>query len=236
MFRTRAVGAAGWALLIVAVGGLMAGCAQQQRNATPKASAMGGEPPSAQTAAQLYQSLRASYPGSQVGVVNAVLPARRLISVSGLPLDQVHRGDVVTIMQGPGNNTLEAVVYAKGKYVQLTYQPLGLGQRDPAVWDAAIWYPNGATVSPAALEPANAPDIGAAAATPPPATQPAVEGTNASAARQTIPPTTQPASAAELAAPTTQPAGGAAATAAPAVTQTPSSPAPATQPAAEINK
>lgn len=227
---------AGW----VAIGGLLAGC-QSGKQGPQAASA---EPMGQQSAAQIEQSWRAANPGSQVGVVNAVLPARRMISVADLPYSDVKKGDVVTVLLDPrGNSTIEAVVVNKNSgYLQLAYRELQPGQRDPRLGDLAVWYPGGQAVPPRAVqpelaEPANRPTNEAAA--PAPTTQPAarMENTQAPAdnavpAAHTARPTTQPArtgsdAGGQGAPPTTQPS-----TNAPTPAENPAP--PAKQP--ELNK
>jgi len=234
MFLFRAAG-----LVLIAV--LIAGC-QQPQVAQPS-TAM--EPTSEQAAAALAQSWRATHPGTEVGVVNAVLPARRELSVAGLPADRVQPGNVITILlNGQGTSTVEGVVIDKNpgpsgtRYVQLTYQPLGAAQRDPRLGDLAIWFPGGESVPPAPtqgpetqpttmpVEPVNLP----------PATQEAAPA----APQEAMPPSTQPAAAPQTqpAAPETQPAATEPASAAggpPTTTETPAAP-PQEKPPAELNK
>jgi len=168
--RTRA------AALIV-VGGLMAGCQhnrqqqqQQEQSSQPSASTL--SPMDQQAAAQLQRTYRNSHPGSEVGVVNAALPDRHIISVTGIPLDRIQIGDVVNVMAGGANGGLvPAVVYSKSSgYVQLRYQPLSAGQTDPAAGNLAVWTPGGAVVPPEAIAPRG--DVTVPPAAPPPTTMP----------------------------------------------------------------
>ena len=62
---------------------------------------------------QRVASYRAAHPGSEVGLVNAVLPERRIVSVEGLPGQRIKNGDVLTILGGNGKTPIEAVVYAE---------------------------------------------------------------------------------------------------------------------------
>lgn len=150
---------------VMVVGGMMAAC-QSKPKAQPAASTVA--PMDQQAVAQLQRTYRASHPGSEVGVVNAALPDRHIISVTGIPLNRVHVGDVVNIMSGGGNGgTVPAVVYNKSEgYVQLRYEPQPPGQPDPAVGNLAVWAPGGAAVPPDAV----APPVDAVVPTVPPRT------------------------------------------------------------------
>lgn len=138
MFWNRAAG-------MIVAGSLLAGCAGNARQ-TPKASAPLGSVDETQVN-NLEQSWRAAHPGSLVGHVNAVDPSRRVLSVSGLPLDQVHAGDVISILQnGQANDVISARVFGKANgYLQLDYGPLQPGQGQPRDGDLAVWFSAGLT-------------------------------------------------------------------------------------------
>jgi hypothetical protein len=86
----------------------------------------------------LEQSWRQAHPGSLIGHVNAVAPDRHILSVTGLPLDQIHEGDIVTILpNGQTNNVISAKVFGKENgFAQLEYT----GGTEPRQGDLAIWY------------------------------------------------------------------------------------------------
>lgn len=132
---------------MMVAGSLLAGCAGTGRQ-TPKASAT-LTPMDESQVNSLEQSWRAAHPGSLVGHVNAVDPSRHVLSVAGLPLDQVHAGDVISILQnGQPNSVVTARVYGKGAgFVQMDYGPLEAGQSDPRDGDLAIWFSPGLTQS-----------------------------------------------------------------------------------------
>src|SRR6185312_5497817 len=180
MFSVRAIG-------LLMVGGLAVGCGSNTHNGPPQAAAQ-VESASQVNSGALERSWQAANPGSRVGQINAVLPARRWIQVTDLPRGEVNRGDVVTILLDPtGSSTVGAVVRAKEYgYVQLSYPPLQAGQRDPAVGDLAVWYPGGAGVPAGALQPGRpgvtmSPPANTTATMPPPR-QPAMENPNPPAA------------------------------------------------------
>jgi hypothetical protein len=189
-----------------------------------------------QSAAQLQQSYRDSHPGSEVGVVNAAIPERRIISVGGIPPERVHRGDVMTILGSrQAGASVPAIVYdtASG-YIQLWYGPLPTGQLAPQVGDLAIWYPGGAAVPTEAAQPPQT----IAPPPRPPATRPPMQE------QVPPPPVNTPFPAQPAPPPTTMPAE----TNVPAATLPPSAPSgemvmptsrsasPTTRPAADLNK
>lgn len=197
MFSMRAAGG------MVLAGGLLVGC-HQPKVTNPTASAL--MPANEATAASLVESWQATHPGAHAGVVDAVLPARRMASVADLPANQITNGTVITILNNRQQTLVSGVVIAKsGGDVQIEYEPLAGGERDPQVGDLAVWFPGGPAVAPTMLPP------GAGQPVQPPATEPAPgmppENTT------NPPPAAQPAET--PAAPTTQPSGGAGATAAP---------------------
>lgn len=193
------------AIFLIVLVTVLAGCTP--RNSQPAASTLA--PMDQQSMSQVGQSYRASHPGSEVGVVNAAIPERRIISVGGIAPERVHRGDLITILEsGQRGANVPAVVYDKASgYIQLWYSPLPTGQAAPKVGDIAVWTP-GATAVP--LEemtpPPLAPSPSAIAtqpaiqeqATPPPnnaatPTQPALPP--ATIPETTLPPASMPASA-----------------------------------------
>ena len=89
----------------------------------------------------LEQSWRQAHPGSLIGHVNAIVPDRHILSVAGLPLDQIHEGDIVTILpNGQTNNVISAKVFGKDNgFAQLEYS----GMTEPRQGDLAIWYSAG---------------------------------------------------------------------------------------------
>lgn len=164
---------------VIVVGSLMAGCAQQQRE-TPKASApVASMDPAA--VANLEQNWRETHPGSLVGHVNAVDPERHVLQVTGLPLDRIHEGDVISILlNGQGNSVVPARVYDKRDgFVQMDYGPVQPGQSVPREGDLAIWFSGGLTPNEQAQVTSGLP-------TPAPATQPS--GTIPEAPATTPPP------------------------------------------------
>lgn len=185
------------------VGGLLLGC-QPTPVTSPQASAP-AMPSDEASRAQVAQSWRATHPGSEVGVVNAVLPARRLVSVAGLPLDQVQSGNVISILlDRQGGSTIEAVVVSKDRgFAQLAYQSPSAGQRDPQDGDLAVWFPGGPSIPPSSIQPTGEPPMTEPATgnvAIPPATQPANETAPPMPTKEPAPPATEPA------APATQPA------------------------------
>ena len=237
MFLFRAAG-----LVLMAI--LIGGCQQPQAAQPPMA-----EPTGEEAAAALAQSWRASHPGTEVGVVNAVLPARRELSVAGLPPDRVQAGNVVTILlNGQGSSTVEAVVIDKNRgpsgnqYVQLVYQPLGPSQRDPHLGDLAVWFPGGESIAmqPAETQPTMQSETQPTAMpAEPPRLPPATQEAAPAAPAEAMPPATQPTAAPETqpaAMPETQPAATEPAPAGPpTTTETPTAP-PQEKPPAELNK
>lgn len=231
MFLFRAAG-------VVLMGILIGGCQQPQAAQPP----MAGEPTGEEAAAALAQSWRATHPGTEVGVVNAVLPARRELSVAGLPPDRVQSGNVVTILlNGQGTSTVEAVVIDKNRgpsgnqYVQLTYQPLGPGQRDPRLGDLAVWFPGGESLAmpPAETQPTMQPETQPTTMpAEPPRLPPATQESTPSAPAEAMP-ATQPTAAPESQPAATEPAG--AGGGPPTTTETPTAP-PQEKPPAELNK
>ena len=226
------------AAAVFLAGGVLIGCQHAQ---TPKATV--AVPPMSETAvADLEQSWRASHPGAMIGHVNAVAPDRRILSVTGLPGDQIHQGDVVTILlNGQANGSVPARVYAKDSgYVQMDYGPLEPGQSDPVQGNLAVWYPGGVTVpsgdtgtNPAATTPppTSAPTVVTpeATTTPPPPTPPTTPTPTPPTPDTTTPPATTPAPTTPAPTPPTTPAPGATTdTPAPAPTTPP--PAPTTPP------
>lgn len=225
--RVAAIGSVG----VLLVGGmLVAGC--QAHSQTPKAAA--AAPPDESTVANLEQSYRSAHPDALIGHVNAVDPGRHILSVAGLPLDQIHRGDVVSVLVGgQENNPVTANVYDKSSgYVQMDYGQLQAGQPEPRIGDLAVRFLNGASVPPSAADltttggppgtqPTTMPEMPAAPSTPP-------------AAPPVTPPTTSPETTPPPAAPPAPPA----TTPAPSGTDTtttpppPATPVPNTQPGA----
>jgi len=238
----------------IVIGSLLFGCSGSGSGSGPKASAPAGATLSSsdqQTAAELQRTYRASHPGQQVGYVNAVDPARRIISVAGIPSDMVRPGAIMSVLTS-GGGTVQAVAYAHDYgYVQLRYEPLGPGQAAPSTGELAVWNPGGQVVIPEAIPPVGAPTTTA----PPPAIPPTGTGTSGAitnptsepvpppppvvpatmpADQQTIP-TTRPVT--DLQPPATQPA------VLPPSTETPPPPPPVTpttmsasRPALDLNK
>ena len=184
MSRIRVMGA----LLIGA--GILVGCG----TSGPKASTE--MPIDPQTAAALQRSWESTHPGSKAGVVDAVLPARRYVSVSGLPLDEIQKGTVVSVLDQRQRVVVSGVVEDKRNgRLQVNYEPVPPGERDPRIGDLAVWFPGGQAAPPESVQPS----AGQSAEVP--MTQPADN-----MPRENPPtgaPATQPA---ENPAPTTQPA------------------------------
>lgn len=145
MFSARAAG-------LFLLGALTVGCQQP----APKAAAP-VQPMSQAAAANLEQSIRSANPASQVGHVNAVDAPDRMVSIEGMSLDQIQRGNIVSILlsNDPGNSLQAVVIRKTGRFLQLSYPPLQPGQREPRDGDPAIWIPGGGTVQPSAVEPTN---------------------------------------------------------------------------------
>lgn len=197
MFRIRAVGA----LLMSA--GVLVGCG----TSGPKASTE--MPTDQQTAAALQRSWESTHPGSKAGVVDAVLPARRYVSVAGLPLDEIQKDTVVSILDQRQRIIVSGVVIDKQSgRLQVNYEAVPGGERDPRIGDLVVWFPSGQAVPPEPVQP------GANPSAEVPATQPAENMPRENPATQPAnippvenpPPATQPAG--NPAAPATQPAGG----------------------------
>ncbi|HSU69528.1 MAG TPA: hypothetical protein VLJ39_21760 [Tepidisphaeraceae bacterium] len=195
MFSKRVAG-------VLLAGGLIVGC---QSHTTPKASVT-VPPMSPSAVADTEQSWRASHPGAMVGHVNAVDESHHVVSVAGLPADQIQVGDVVSIIpSGQSGNPIQARVYAKEYgWVQMDYGSLGAAQGTPRDGDLAVRYPGGLSVTP----PAESVTL------PPPTTGPSVTQPEAV---PPAPPTPPPA-------PTTPPAPP------PSETTPPATPAPTTPP------
>jgi hypothetical protein len=149
-----------------------------------------------QTAAGLQRSWESMHPGSHAGVVDAVLPARRLASIGNLPTNQIQEGTVISILDDRQHSLVSGVVVARhGNDVHIRYEALPAGERDPRIGDLAVWFPGGQAVPPESVQP------GAGQSAEIPMTQPAE-----SMPRENPPtgaPATQPT---ENPAPTTQPA------------------------------
>jgi hypothetical protein len=223
------------AAAVFLAGGVLIGCQHAQ---TPKATV--AVPPMSETAvADLEQSWRTSHPGAMIGHVNAVVPDHRILSVTGLPGDQIHQGDIVTILlNGQANGSVPGRVYDKSSgYVQMDYGPLQPGQSDPVQGDLAIWYPGGVTMPPAG-------DTGTtpSATTPPPAVvtpEPSTTPPPPTPSTTTPPPapdTTAPPATTPAPTPPTTTAPGAATDTTPApapTTPTPAPTAPTPPPATE---
>jgi hypothetical protein len=221
--------------LVLAGGVFVAGCTHQ---ATPKASAPITPVADEQTMAALEQSYHQAHPDALIGRVNAVLPDRHIASISGLPLDQIHRGDVVTILVGgQESGGVAARVYdTAAGYAQVDYGSIQAGQPDPRIGDLAVRFPGGVMVPPrpseggaVSVSPTTQPGAPAETPTAPPSTPPV-----------TTPETTTPPPAPATTpapAPGTQPG---AATPTPGTTETPTAPAPAPEPEkkapSELNK
>jgi hypothetical protein len=202
---------------VIVAGTLLAGCAQHPKE-TPKASAI--VPPMDESAvAGLEQSWRSAHPGSLVGHVNAVDPGRHVLSVTGLPMEQVHNGDVISILlDGQGNSVVPARVYDhRDGFVQMDYGPLQAGQGDPQQGNLAVWFSSGPTAADQAAP--------AGVSTPMPTTQP-----GAAAPEMTAPPAAPPPAAA-VPQTTPLPAAPSAAAPPPADASTPPATAPASTPA-----
>ena len=189
MFRIRAVGA----LLMSA--GVLVGCG----TSGPKASTE--MPTDQQTAAALRRSWESSHPGSRVGVVDEILPARRYVSVAGLPLDEIQKGTVVSVLDQRQRIIVSGVVIDKlSGRLQVNYEPVSAGERDPRIGDLVVWFPGEPAVVPEAVQGTpNPAEI--------PATQPADNMPRENPATNPPPANNPPA---ESPAPATQPASGAA--------------------------
>ena len=183
------------AVAVMAMGACLVGCGSSNGSG-PRASAQ--MPTDQQTAAGLLRSWESTHPGSRAGVIDAVLPARRLISVADLPVNEVQEGTVISILDERQRALVSGVVVARhGNDVHIRYEALPAGERDPRVGDLAVWFPGGQAVPPESVEPG--------ATTQPtgsPATQPADQMPREN------PPTNAPATQpADTGAPVTQPAG-----------------------------
>lgn len=172
---------------LIVAGTFMVGCASHHE--TPHASAA-VQPMDPGAVAGLEQSWRESHPGSMIGHVNAVLPDRHVLSVTGLPLDQIHAGDVVSILlNGTGSSVVSARVYDKSSgYAQLEYSPLEAGQPAPREGDLAIWYAAGTPGSDQSISAAAS--SGAMPTTQPGATTPEMPPTPAPTTPTAPPPET----------------------------------------------
>jgi hypothetical protein len=158
-----------------------------------------------QTAAALQRSWESTHPGSKAGVVDAVLPARRLASVSNLPVNEIPDGTVISILDQRQHTLVSGVVVAhRGGDVHIRYEALASGERDPRMGDLAVWFPGGPAVLPESVQP------GAVPSTEIPMTQPADnmprENPATTAPPANNPPAESPAPATQPAAPATQPA------------------------------
>lgn len=199
MSRIRVMGA----LLVGA--GFLVGC-NAGNSSGPKGSAQMAN--DQQTAAGLQRSWESTHPGSHAGVVDAVLPARRLASISNLPTNQIQEGTVISILDDRQHSLVSGVVVARhGSDVHIRYDALSGGERDPRIGDLAVWFPGGQAMPPESVQP------GAGQSAEVPMTQPADNmprenpATNAPPANNppdSTVPTTQPTE--NPAAPTTQPA------------------------------
>jgi hypothetical protein len=207
--------------------------------------------------AGLEQSWRESHPGSLIGHVNAVLSDRHVLSVTGLPLDQIHAGDVVSILlNGTGSSVVPARVYDKSSgFAQLEYGPLQAGQATPREGDLAIWYATGTSGSdqsmsagassgamPAAQPGATTPEMPPAPAPATPTAPPPETTAPPATPAPTTPPPANDASAPPATAPTPPATPPAAATPPPpandgaATGATPPPPAPDNKVPADLNK
>jgi hypothetical protein len=187
MFSARAAG-------LFLLGASTVGCQQP----TPKAAAP-VQPMSQAAAANLEQSIRSANPASQVGQVNAVDAPDRMVSVEGMSLDQIQKGNIVSILlsNDPGNSLQAVVIRKTGRFLQLSYPPLQPGQREPRDGDPAIWIPGGGTVQPSTVEPADlrTPDTSPSAAlstdtsgSAAPANEPGTEAKSGAAGTKAPPP------------------------------------------------
>ncbi|HEY2587604.1 MAG TPA: hypothetical protein VGI81_17795 [Tepidisphaeraceae bacterium] len=215
---------------LILAGGLLAAAGCTHQSSTPKASAP--VTPSAadeQTMAGLEQSYRQAHPDALIGHVNAVVPDRHIASIGGLPVDQIHRGDVVTILVGgQESGGVQARVFGKDSgFVQVDYGQLMGNQADPRIGDLAVRFPGGTMVPPPPSE--------SSAVTVTPTTQPAPGVTPTETTAPPVPatpPATTPAPSeapapAPVPAPGTQPG---ATVPAPSATETPVAPPPAPAP------
>lgn len=202
MFWKRAAG-------MILAGGVFAAAGCAHHAGTPKASAPITPAPDEQTMAGLEQSYRQAHPDALIGHVNAVLPDRHVASIAGLPVDQIHRGDVVTILAGAQETGgIAARVYDKSQgYVQVDYGSVQAGQPDPRLGDLAVRFPGGAmvpaspsetgttgvTVTPATTQPVTTPETTTPPPAAPPATAPAQPTTETPAPVTPAPATPAPA-------------------------------------------
>ena len=222
---------------VIVAGTCMVGCASHHE--TPHASAA-VQPMDAGAVAGLEQSWRESHPGSLIGHVNAVLPDRHVLSVTGLPLDQIHAGDVVSILlNGTGSSVVSARVYDKSSgYAQLEYSPLEAGQPTPREGDLAVWYAAGTPGADQSI--GSGASNGAMPTTQPGATAPEMPPTPAPTTPTAPPPetTAPPASPQPATPPPANDASAPPATAptAPPPGATPPPPAPDNKVPADLNK
>ena len=191
MFSIRVVG-------VALAGGLLLGC-HSGNVSGPNAST--SVPTDQQAAAGLLRSWESTHPGSHAGVIDAVLPARRLASIADLPVNEIPEGTVVTILDDRRQTLVSGVVVArKGSDVHIRYEPLAGGERDPRVGDLAVWFPGGEMVAPETMQPGttqpagappeNMPATNPPAGTNPPPPPPAAPATQPS--DNATPPATQP--------------------------------------------
>src|SRR5579884_550977 len=173
MFSIRSLG-------VVVAAGLLVGC--QQMHGTPSASVNTSS--SGQTVQGVRASFQAANPNSRVGVVNAVLPNRHLVSVADLPLNEIQEGDVLSILNEQGRDLVEGEVIKKtDKWVQVRYMDLPSGARDPRPGDLAAWIPGGPKVANVESQRGNAINPGAPVtqeANPPTGAEPQPTGTSRS--------------------------------------------------------
>src|SRR5207302_7060421 len=106
-------------------------------------------PPGSQTLQGVRASFQTANPNSRVGVVNAALPARHMVSVADLPLNEIQEGDVLSILNEQGRDLVEGEVIKKtDRWVQVRYLDLPPGSRDPRPGDLVAWVPGGPRVNP----------------------------------------------------------------------------------------
>ena len=221
MFATRV-------MALTVLGGLMIGCQQQRKAASPSMPA--ANDPLAQT--MRAKTYRSAHPGSEVGVVNAALPDRQIISIDGLPASRINIGDGVTILGGNGKTPIGAIVYdQRAGFTQARYETLPRDVVAPMVGDLAVWYPANAGTP---LSPVTHTGALRMAPTSAPMVMP-----------ETTPSTTETAPKPDVlkkedavpAAPATMPASMPAASTEPAATITPAAaPMPTSRPVFELNK
>ena len=232
-----------WRMTAAVLVGFMVGC--QQPPKTPPPSSLGSSDSS--SAKRQANTYRSAHPGSEVGVVNAALPERHIVSIDGLPWARIKSGDVVTLMGSGGKPAVEAVVYDKqGGFTQARYQPLPKGQSDPAAGDMAVWFPASTKMPMSDLIPTtpmgdslrsestvpSTPDK-----RPPTEAMPKETSAPAPAAPSVATPAPVTPAPTEAAAPATAPAPTSAPAATePATTVTPVATMPASRPAIEFNK